>query len=142
MRTAGKMKAGFYPTPAEVVDLIADFIKRPLFHEGIRLLDPCAGEGEALRVLASRLGVKETYGVELDQTRAKQAGRFVPPKASERLSGSHVYPPTRFPCYGNRIIPHMSLFRVPRTSPFIPRPFIPKRRFRKSAQAVFITMGG
>jgi predicted RNA methylase len=74
MRTAGKMKAGFYPTPAEVVDLIADFIKRPLFHEGIRLLDPCAGEGEALRVLASRLGVKETYGVELDQTRAKQAG--------------------------------------------------------------------
>jgi len=73
MRTQGKMKAGFYPTPAEVVDLIADFIKRPLFHEGIRFLDPCAGEGEALRVLASRLGVKETYGVELDQTRAKQA---------------------------------------------------------------------
>ena len=73
MRTQGKMKAGFYPTPVEVVDLIADFIKRPLFNEGIRLLDPCAGEGEALRALASRLGVKETYGVELDQTRAKQA---------------------------------------------------------------------
>ncbi|OGW79309.1 MAG: hypothetical protein A2Z83_09170 [Omnitrophica bacterium GWA2_52_8] len=73
MRTQGKMKAGFYPTPVEVVDLIADFIRRPIFSDGIRFLDPCAGEGEALRVLASRLGVKETYGVELDQTRAKQA---------------------------------------------------------------------
>jgi len=73
MRTAGKMKAGFYPTPVEVVELIAEFIKRPLFSEGIRLLDPCAGEGEALKVLASRLSVRETYGVELDQTRAKQA---------------------------------------------------------------------
>ncbi len=73
MRTAGKMKAGFYPTPVEVAELIADFIKRPLMSDGIRLLDPCCGEGEALKVLASRLGVRETYGVELDQNRAKAA---------------------------------------------------------------------
>ena len=74
MRTAGKMKAGFYPTPAQVVDLIAEHIKRPMFTEAVRLLDPCAGEGEALRGLASRLGVSETYGVELDRERAKRAG--------------------------------------------------------------------
>lgn len=73
MRTQGKMKAGFYPTPVEVVELIAGFVRRPILSEGIRFLDPCAGEGEALRVIASRLGVKETYGVELDQTRAKTA---------------------------------------------------------------------
>lgn len=73
MRTAGKMKAGFYPTPCEVVDLIAEYIRRPMFPEGIRLLDPCCGEGEALRALAARMGVKETYGVELDLERAKRA---------------------------------------------------------------------
>lgn len=84
MRIQGKMKAGFYPTPAQVVDLIADFIRRPMFGEGIRLLDPCAGEGEALRVLASRLGVKETYGVELDQTRAKTAAANI----KQVISGS------------------------------------------------------
>lgn len=73
MRTEGKKKAGFYPTPVEVVVLIADFIRRPLIHDAIRLLDPCSGEGVALQALASRLGARETYGVELDSTRAKQA---------------------------------------------------------------------
>lgn len=73
MRTEGRKKAGFYPTPVEVTDVISDFIKRPLFNDGIRFLDPCCGEGEALRILASRLCVQETYGVELDGERAKTA---------------------------------------------------------------------
>jgi len=84
MRTEGKKKAGFYPTPVEVADLIADFIRRPLMSDGIRLLDPCCGEGEALGLLASRLGVKETFGVELDQNRAKQAAHVL----KQVISGS------------------------------------------------------
>jgi len=77
MRAEGKKKAGFYPTPVEVVELIAGFIERSIFTEGIRLLDPCCGEGEALKELASRLGLKETYGVELDSKRAREAEKIL-----------------------------------------------------------------
>ncbi len=83
MRTAGKQKAGFYPTPLEVVELIADHVD---FYAGgnYRFLDPCCGEGEALRLFASRLGLSETYGIELEEERAKLAGNVL----KKVLSGS------------------------------------------------------
>ena len=84
MRTAGKQKAGFYPTPNEVVELIADHIERPFVVGNFRFLDPCCGTGEALQILSNRLSVRETYGVELDEERAKQAGLVL----KQVLSGS------------------------------------------------------
>ncbi len=77
MRTEGKKKAGFYPTPLEVVELTSHLIRRPFQGERFRLLDPCCGEGEALHVLGERLGVKETYGIELDSARAKSAAKVL-----------------------------------------------------------------
>jgi predicted RNA methylase len=84
MRTAGKQKAGFYPTPNEVVELIVGHIERPFTTGAYRLLDPCCGTGEALQILSSRLGISGTYGVELDGERAKQAGLVL----KQALSGS------------------------------------------------------
>lgn len=62
---------GYYPTPLSVVDRIGSFLEFP--GENANLLDPCCGEGIALRALAER-GKATTYGVELDQYRAEVAG--------------------------------------------------------------------
>ena len=77
MRTAGKKKAGFYPTPLSVIEQIASFIERPIMGESYRLFDPCCGKGEALQTLAAQLGIRETYGIELEQNRAKEAGEVL-----------------------------------------------------------------
>ena len=85
MRLAGQAKGGFYPTPEQVVDLIAQLIRVPTTAyshyrslETLRILDPCCGAGEAVAQLAERLrhdnGVSiQTYGVELHTERAEQA---------------------------------------------------------------------
>ena len=83
MRLAAQAKAGFYPTPDRVVDMIAGLIHAPAGYyyrdrETLRVLDPCCGAGEAVAQLAERLvrpnGVPiETYGVELHRDRAEEA---------------------------------------------------------------------
>ncbi|MFM2666725.1 DUF6094 domain-containing protein [Vibrio mediterranei] len=70
------LKDGYYPTDEPTLTLIAS---RLSFKAGVqRLLDPCCGQGEALRFLATHInGQKQsqlhTYGVELDQDRAARA---------------------------------------------------------------------
>ena len=82
MRLAAQYKGGFYPTPINVVDLIAGLVHVPSSYYGcretVRILDPCCGAGEALARLAERLGEPgavpvETFGVELHTERAEQA---------------------------------------------------------------------
>lgn len=69
MRLEGKSKAGFYPTPPRVAELILD----ALIPDGTpAVLDPCAGEGDALLLAARRLKAR-AYGVELSRERAKKA---------------------------------------------------------------------
>jgi len=70
MRLHGRAKAGFYPTPNHIVERIADLLTAAEVPAGYRLLDPCCGTGEALEILGRKLGIKETYGVELDRNRA------------------------------------------------------------------------
>ena len=49
MRLAAQSKMGFYPTPDKVTSIIARYLKRE--KDGIiRVLDPCAGEGEAIAI--------------------------------------------------------------------------------------------
>jgi hypothetical protein len=74
-RLEAQSKLLYYPTPNDVVDLIATWFKvdRP-----VRLADPCCGTGEALRRFADTLGVKiETWGVELSNSRAAQAAQVL-----------------------------------------------------------------
>ncbi|AFM26064.1 DUF6094 domain-containing protein [Desulfomonile tiedjei] len=70
MRTAGRMKMGYYPTPPGVVEQIRKCFSFP--REPFTALDPCCGEGIALEQLASGSHAV-TYGVELDEHRAGAA---------------------------------------------------------------------
>lgn len=70
-RLASQAKLGFYPTPPVVVDLINSCLEKGNPGKA-RLYDPCAGMGDAAATIANRLQM-ESYGVELDRNRAKEA---------------------------------------------------------------------
>jgi len=62
---------GYYPTPESVTPNIAKYLIRT--REGlIRILDPCAGEGTAIKLIGDQLQA-ETYGIELDLERGNKA---------------------------------------------------------------------
>ena len=69
MRLEAQAKAGFYPTPPAVVDIIKTWIgektKGPR-----RLLDPCCGTGEPASQIARAAGC-DAYGVEINTERAQ-----------------------------------------------------------------------
>ena len=71
MRLAAQAKTGYYPTPSSVVPLIKDFLIRS-GKGNIKLLDPCAGEGTAMKEIGETLNA-ETYGTELDTERGRIA---------------------------------------------------------------------
>ena len=86
MRLAAQAKGGYYPTPDRVVDMIADLIETPSIYgnngQTLRILDPCAGAGDAVARLAERLDRPntvpvETYGVELHRDRAQEAEKLL-----------------------------------------------------------------
>ena len=67
-------RAGYYPTPPRVAAAIAQHLS-PAASGGkrvVRLLDPCAGTGEAAASIAKALGA-ESFGIELNQERATAA---------------------------------------------------------------------
>ena len=72
MRLAAQAKMGYYPTPPSVVSLISGMLVRNC-KGNIRLLDPCTGEGIALKHIGEVLNA-ETYGIELDKERGRIAG--------------------------------------------------------------------
>jgi predicted RNA methylase len=71
MRLEAQAKAGFYPTPPKVVEIIQTWIgeKKPGLR---RLLDPCCGTGEPAAQIATAAGC-DAYGVEINTDRAKAA---------------------------------------------------------------------
>jgi hypothetical protein len=70
-RLEAMSKMGYYPTLEELTPIIARYLK-PKGQGVIRILDPCAGEGTALRTIGDHLGA-ETYGIEIDRKRGKLA---------------------------------------------------------------------
>ncbi len=81
-RLASKAKLLYYPTPSCLVDTIAHSLTIAKRYGIVRLLDPCAGTGEALAQLKERLQDQlptyhavtlTTYGIEPELTRAKAA---------------------------------------------------------------------
>ena len=61
MRIAGQTKLGYYPTPTEQTRLISTWLKTDGGPLGVRLLDPCAGQGEALEGIALAQGGGERF---------------------------------------------------------------------------------
>jgi predicted RNA methylase len=71
MRLAAQAKMGYYPTPPLVVSLITGILIRNGPGK-IRILDPCAGEGHAIKEIAENFQC-ESYGIEPDTHRGKIA---------------------------------------------------------------------
>ena len=71
MRLAAQAKMGYYPTPEGVIPLIGTILVRQSPGR-IRVLDPCAGQGSALKELGEGLEA-QTYGIELDRERGRIA---------------------------------------------------------------------
>jgi predicted RNA methylase len=73
-RLEATARAGYWPTPPRVAAAIGRHLA-PQARGGkcvVRLLDPCAGTGEAAAVIATALGA-ESYGIELNAERAEAA---------------------------------------------------------------------
>jgi len=71
MRLEAQAKAGFYPTPPKVVDIIKTWIGARMPGPR-RLLDPCCGTGEPAAQIAAAAGC-EAYGVEINTDRTRTA---------------------------------------------------------------------
>src|SRR5205809_5657998 len=71
MRLEAQAKAGFYPTPPEIVEIIQTWIgeKSPGMR---RLLDPCSGTGKPAARIADVAGC-DAYGVEINAATAQVA---------------------------------------------------------------------
>jgi hypothetical protein len=89
MRLAAQMKGGYYPAPEEAVACASRFL-RPRMNEPFSILDPCAGEGTAIRQFGELLGCPQqtTFAIELDDSRAE--------KVHANLPDGHVLAPASF----------------------------------------------
>lgn len=79
MRLAAQMRGGFYPAPEDAVAHAARFL-RPPYGEPFAMLDPCAGEGAAIRQLGELLPCPNStiFAVELDEGRSETLRRALP----------------------------------------------------------------
>lgn len=71
-RLANQIAMGFFPTDNKAVEAILDSLSSKQIPSDFNVCDPCCGEGEALSRFKRFAGVT-TYGVELDEERAKKA---------------------------------------------------------------------
>lgn len=110
-------KAGFYPTDQDTVDACLRFLQPPENSDGLQLLDPCCGEGEALAALSSHLSKHTkavTFGVEYDAERAYSAKESLS-KCIHADINDCVLGSTQFsllwlnPPYGDKIADHSGM---------------------------------
>ena len=92
VRLAGQAKLGYFPAaPNAVAELVKHLRARPPDPENksneVHVIDPCAGEGAAIKQIADAIGVNESriYTVELDAGRAEAVKALVP-------RGNHLGP--------------------------------------------------
>lgn len=69
-RLASETQMAFYPTNEKSLEKIFKNIKKD---KNISIIDPCCGNGDAVKFIADILGGATTYGIELDEIRAKNA---------------------------------------------------------------------
>jgi predicted RNA methylase len=70
MRTAARLKLGYYPLPEAEATRIRGFLT--FGPEPASVLDPCTGTGAALLTITGEANVRR-YGIELDAQRAREA---------------------------------------------------------------------
>ena len=89
MRLAAQLKGGFYPAHEKAVDLAASFLQAPV-GEKFTILDPCAGQGTAIRQLGESLGCPPTmiHAIELDDSRGDTIHAALP--------AAHILAPADF----------------------------------------------
>jgi len=75
MRSAGRLRLGFYPLPLSEAQRIRRFLSFP--DVGAATLDPCVGDGVAFAAITEGAEVFR-YGIELDSYRADQARERIP----------------------------------------------------------------
>jgi Uncharacterised methyltransferase family (DUF6094) len=89
MRLAAQMRGGFYPAHHQAVAYAATFL-RPPTNKPFTIIDPCAGEGTAIRQFAQLLGCppSQPFAIELDDSRAEALQTALPE--------AHVLAPASF----------------------------------------------
>ncbi len=68
-RNAARQKLGYFPLVENEAKRIRQFLQ---FRDSCAALDPCAGTGRALALIAGDTGAR-LYGIELDAFRAEEA---------------------------------------------------------------------
>jgi hypothetical protein len=76
LRLNAQVKAGFYPAPPEAVAMMARYLVAP--SKPWAMIDPCAGEGAAVRQFADLLGCPNVHAIELDSDRAERVREVLP----------------------------------------------------------------
>ncbi len=79
MRLAAQAKGGYYAAAPEAVDKALQFLRPP--KDGpFNIIDPCCGEGFALKQLADGLGCEpdRVYGLELENYRCESSKALLP----------------------------------------------------------------
>jgi hypothetical protein len=91
MRPEARLKCGFYPAPPDAIVHIAQYLRSPA-DERFSILDPCAGQGEAIYQLARILDcdMRDVYACELDNGRADSLHNLL------GTGGSRVVAPADF----------------------------------------------
>jgi hypothetical protein len=80
MRSAARLKMGYYPLPESEGKKLRSLLS---FASPASVIDPCVGQGTALQLLTSDAPVRR-YGVELDAERARVASS----KGIETIQGN------------------------------------------------------
>jgi hypothetical protein len=84
-RAAARLKLGYYPLVDDEAVRIRRFLRFP---KTCAALDPCAGTGRALQLIAGSTGTR-LYGIELDAYRAKDAARVLDYIVQGSTFGAH-----------------------------------------------------
>src|SRR5713226_7817256 len=92
MRLEAQAKAGFYPTPPEVVEIIQTWFGEKMPGPR-RLLDPCCGIGEPAARIATAAGC-DAYGVEINNERARLAKNILTKVVAGNLFSVRARPGT------------------------------------------------
>jgi hypothetical protein len=90
MRPQGFAHAGFYPLTEGAAKIAADQVVVDGDPKMVSVLDPCVGDGVAIKIICDKLGIpyENIQAVELTRNRGEQA--------AETLPGSHVLAPCDF----------------------------------------------
>lgn len=97
VRLAAQMRGGFYPAHETAIAHAILFLRPPI-NEPFAILDPCAGQGEAIRQIGQSLGCRseQIYAIELDDSRAEVVHAALPQ--------SQILAPADF--FGCRVTPN------------------------------------